>query len=420
MSPRAFVVTDHVQIARVIEHHLATIWNEAQCRVYAPKSSGRLHPAFTAAGFDLAVVDERADHGRGGQWLANLLHRPEFPPIIYLLAKDDPSALVQARSQGAVDCFVRDRIDHTRFAAAARTAFERRDVMMQRLQSGPDYVRVCRFGTVAIQGYRYVRELAEGAGGGSAKVYLAESEAAGEMVVLKVLHLETEGSEGGNVVYARFLQEFELISRIRHPNVVRLLDQGVADDHTYIAMEYFPKGDLRARMSEAIAPKLALKWLAQMAAALEAVHARGVLHRDLKPGNVMLRADGSVALIDFGIAKYSHAKTSLTAAGAIFGTPYYMSPEQGHGEGVDQRSDLYSIGIIFYEMLMRKKPFLAPTPMGVIYLHRNAPVPMLGEAFTALQPLIDGLLAKKPQDRFESAAALSREIERLRTLEAFA
>jgi tRNA A-37 threonylcarbamoyl transferase component Bud32 len=418
MSPRAFVVTDNVQVGRVVEHHLTTVWSLAQCRVYSPKSSGRLHPSFTAAGYELAIVDERVDHGRGAQWLANLLHRPDFPPILYLLAKDDPQSVAQARAAGAVDAFRRNRIDHERFSTVARAAVERRTVQMQQFRNGPDYVRACRFGNVVIQGHRFVRELASNAEGSGTKVYLGESEVVGEMVVLKVLPLQ-EG-ESSKLAYARFLQEYETISRIRHPNVVRILDFGVADDHAYIAMEYFPKGDLRTRMNEPIAPRLALEWLGQMASALEAVHACGVLHRDLKPGNVMLRADGSVALIDFGIAKYNQAQTSLTAAGAIFGTPYYMSPEQGHGEPVDERSDLYSLGVIFYEMLMRRKPFLAPSPMGVIYLHRNAPMPTLSESLSALQPLVDRLLAKRPEDRFPSAAALAAEIETLRRSEAFA
>jgi eukaryotic-like serine/threonine-protein kinase len=412
-APRVFVVTDHVQVGRVIEHHLTTIWPDAQCRVYSPKSSGHLHPSFTAAGFHLAFVDARADHGRGDEWLANLLHRPEFPPVIFLLANEEQSVRAKARTQGAIDSFVRDRIEHTRLAAVARTAIDRRDAFMREIRHAPDYHERCRFGDVVIPGERCVRELAQG---GSTAVYLAESEAVGDMVVLKVLPID-ESAPDSHVPYARFLQEYDLISRIRHPNVVRILDMGIADNHAYIAMEYFARGDLRARMAKAISPKLALNWLAQMAA-LETVHALGVLHRDLKPGNVMLRADGSVALIDFGIAKFTQAKTTITAAGTIFGTPYYMSPEQGHGEEVDARSDLYSLGVIFYEMLMRRKPFTAPTPMGVIYLHRNAPV--LHANFAALQRLLDKLLAKKPEDRFASAAQLFAELERLRGLETYA
>jgi serine/threonine protein kinase len=224
-------------------------------------------------------------------------------------------------------------------------------------------------------------------------------------VVLKVLRDSAEAGDE-HIQFARFLQEYELISKVRHPNVVRIYDLGIADDHAYIAMEYFPRGDLRARIAKPLPPSVALAYLTQMASALEVVHAVGVLHRDLKPGNIMLRADNSVAIIDFGLAKQSDLKTDITSTGEIFGTPYYMSPEQGHGQALDERSDLYSLGIIFYEMLTHKKPYLAPTPMGVIYLHGNAPLPQLDGELQRYQPLLDRLLAKNPADRFASAAEL--------------
>jgi serine/threonine protein kinase len=147
-----------------------------------------------------------------------------------------------------------------------------------------------------------------------------------------------------------------------------------------------------------------------MASALEVVHEVGVLHRDLKPGNIMLRADNSLAIIDFGLAKQSELKAEITGTGEIFGTPYYMSPEQGHGQQLDVRSDLYSLGVIFYEMLTHKKPYLAATPMGVIYLHGNAPIPRLEGELAAYQPLLERLLAKEPGDRFASAADLVHAI----------
>jgi serine/threonine protein kinase len=151
-----------------------------------------------------------------------------------------------------------------------------------------------------------------------------------------------------------------------------------------------------------------------MAAALEVVHAVGVLHRDLKPGNIMLRADGSVALIDFGLAKHVRVDAEITATGEIFGTPYYMSPEQGHAQQLDERSDLYSLGVIFYEMLMRQKPYLAQSPMGVIYMHANAPIPLLPESLRNYQQLLNKLLAKDPIHRLTSASALLAKIEELR------
>jgi serine/threonine protein kinase len=232
------------------------------------------------------------------------------------------------------------------------------------------------------------------------------------MVVLKVLR-EAPDAADAHVQFARFLQEYEVISKIRHPNIVRIHDLGIADDHAYIAMEYFSRGDLRAQIAQITDPEAALSLLLQITRALEVVHAVGVLHRDLKPGNIMRRADGSLALIDFGLAKQFNATGEMTGIGQIFGTPYYMSPEQGHGQLLDARSDLYSLGVIFYEMLNHRKPFVASTPLGVIYLHANAPVPILDGDLQRYQPLLDRMLAKQASDRFASAAELAAAIDAL-------
>jgi serine/threonine protein kinase len=144
----------------------------------------------------------------------------------------------------------------------------------------------------------------------------------------------------------------------------------------------------------------------QMAQALAALHEAGVLHRDLKPGNVMLREDDSVVLIDFGLSKQLELDASITGSGEIFGTPYYMSPEQGHGQDTDARSDLYSLGIMFYEMLMRRKPYVAGTPMQVIYKHAHSPLPELRPELKRFESILHNCIAKDPERRYASAEQL--------------
>jgi eukaryotic-like serine/threonine-protein kinase len=408
VAPRVMIVTDHTDLARALEQHISIVWSDAECRVHAPLVSGRLHSAFRAIGYDVVLLDHRSERGRGEEWLENFLYRNGFPPVIYLAPGDDPALAARVVKRGAVDFAIRERIDHRRLANSLREAVQRRrqDFALERTR--PQAEQESCFGPVKILGHRFVRELAIG---GTSMVYLAESERAGEMVVLKVLRDAPETGDE-QLQYSRFLQEYELISRIRHPNVVRIFDLGISDDHAYIAMEYFPRGDLRAKIAKGIEPRQALQYLGQMAAALLVVHEVGVLHRDLKPGNIMERSDGSLALIDFGLAKHVDVQVEVTGTGEIFGTPYYMSPEQGHGQPLDVRSDLYSLGVIFYEMLTRKKPFLAPTPMGVIYLHGNAPIPELPAQLAAYRPIAEKLLAKAPAQRFASAHELLSEISR--------
>jgi serine/threonine protein kinase len=228
-------------------------------------------------------------------------------------------------------------------------------------------------------------------------------------VVLKVFSQVPDVSER-LISFDRFLQEYEIVAGLKHQNIVRIHDLGVADDHAYIAMEHFPAGDLRQRMKAPLSPATALDYVEQIASALNAIHAVGVLHRDLKPANVMLRGDGSLCLIDFGLAKANEMEASLTGTREIFGTPYYMSPEQGHAEEIDGRSDLYSLGVMFFEMLTGHKPYTGATAMEVIYKHKRAELPEIAPQFADYQEILRRLLAKSPADRYQSAGALLEAI----------
>jgi serine/threonine protein kinase len=220
-------------------------------------------------------------------------------------------------------------------------------------------------------------------------------------MVLKVLRQVPDLSDGLGA-FDRFLQEYEMIAGIDHPNIVRIHDLGVSDDHAHIAMEYLPGGGLRERIDQGLTEEDAIDYTRQIAGALGQLHSLGIMHRDLKPGNIMLRTDGSLALIDFGLAKRMRLAQEITGQGAIFGTPYYMSPEQGHAAKVDERSDIYSLGVIFYEMLTGEKPFVGDDAMGIIYQHTKAPIPLLPEPVGHHQALINRMLAKRPEDRPQS------------------
>jgi serine/threonine-protein kinase PpkA len=255
-------------------------------------------------------------------------------------------------------------------------------------------------GHVLIEDYRLVRKLGEG---GIASVYLAQPMAGGAPQVLKVLRLD---DSNGDMDLHRFIQEFALLAQIDHPNVARIFRQDFSGGNAYIAMEFFPQGDLRSRMRQALDPGIVMYFLMQIASGLEAIHRAGIVHRDLKPDNVMMREDGTLAIADFGIAKQMSMHITDTGAGDIVGTPYYLSPEQALGRTVDARCDLYSLGILAYEMFTGTKPYLAATARDLLLMHVNDPIPVLPPAHQRFQPVLDKMLAKDPAQRYESATAL--------------
>lgn len=260
-------------------------------------------------------------------------------------------------------------------------------------------------GHVLIENYRLLRKIGEG---GIATIYLAQPMGGGAAQVLKVLRMDR-----GDEDLQRFIQEYALLAQIDHPNVARIFKQDFNAGNAYIAMEFFPLGDLRARMRKALDPGIAVYYLKQIAAGLEAIHQVGIVHRDLKPDNVMLRQDGILAIADFGVAKQVTMQLTDTGAGEVVGTPYYLSPEQAMGKPVDQRCDIYSLGVLAYEMLTGNKPYYASTAQALLQQHVSAPVPKLPPQFKHLQPVLDRMMAKDPAQRYASATELLDDLERL-------
>jgi DNA-binding response OmpR family regulator len=235
-----------------------------------------------------------------------------------------------------------------------------------------------------------------------AVVYLATSSHRGHNVALKVSKTLSEESAG-----RQFLErEYTAIMAVRSPLVVEIYDYGLHAGLEYIAMEYLPRGDLKARIQRGVSEQDALHYLVQMASALQVVHEAGLVHRDLKPPNVMLRENDGVALIDFGLARSLQGNTASTHTGVLLGSPYYMSPEQALGEALDARSDFYSLGIICYEMLTGNKPYTGGTAMEVLQQHVSAPVPALPPQLSRYQSFLVRLLAKSRGERFATAAEI--------------
>lgn len=388
----------------LIRKHAEIEWPDARVVEHRIGKDPEFEPQFAAVGYDAVIVVGAAPTTDIEDFAVSLLGRAEFAPVVLVLLEDPPASL-PSDTHGLYRLYGR-KVDRDQLVRAIASASNEHRQALSLMRSNPDYDKRYRFGSVMIRGHRCIRQVGSG---GMCTIYLAESERAGSVVVLKVFSQVPDVSER-IVSFDRFLREYEIVAGLNHQNIVRIYDLGVADDHAYIAMEHFPAGDLRARMKSPVSPGMAVRFLIQIASALEAIHSVGILHRDLKPANVMLRADGSLSLIDFGLAKTEQEDTSLTGTREIFGTPYYMSPEQGHAEEIDARSDIYSLGVIFYEMLTGKKPYNGATAMEVIYKHKRAEIPELAPPLSAYGPLLRRMIAKAPADRFQSAAALLKAV----------
>jgi serine/threonine-protein kinase PpkA len=258
-----------------------------------------------------------------------------------------------------------------------------------------------------IPGYQIERELGEGA---MATVYLATQRSLERKVALKVMAPALAADPS---FCERFLREGKTLARLSHPHTVTIYDIGNVGHHYYMAMEYLPNGTLKDRIAAGVAPEQGLRWLRQIASALGYAHAQGLVHRDVKPANILFRADGNAVLSDFGIAKSLEDRTQFTQAGFAVGTPSYMSPEQARGQQIDGRADLYALGVVFYEILTGKLPYSGNDSLSTALAHLTEPLPELPLDQVRFQGILRKLLAKDPAERFANADALIAALDNL-------
>ncbi len=251
-----------------------------------------------------------------------------------------------------------------------------------------------------IAGYRLVKTIAES---NMAAVYLARNDELPQPVALKVQALK-----GRYVVSEadrqRFVRECQILSALNHRSIADVLDFGITDDYLYLALEYFPCGSLRDRLKNPVSEADAMNYARQIGEALAVLHAAHVVHRDLKPSNLMLTDDNRVILIDFGSACMQLEASDLSRSDLCTGTPYYVCPEQIDNRDPDGRGDLYSLGVVLFEMLAGALPYVGNTLAEIFAGHHSSPVPRLPQRAARYQAIVDRLLAKDPADRYASAS----------------
>ncbi len=369
---------------------------------------GRPSDNFDWSPYSVLLLDYKlGEYEDGLEWLKSFRNLPNFPPTIILTAEGDEYIAVRSVKLGAADYINKKDISPNRLKELTEEAaeFTKEKVIHQQeiLDDATQIIKNIRKDKERLPeadlkiGYKFVRMIGQG---GMSSVYLAEQTSNRLSVVLKIIDL-TEIND--QKLVTRFVQEAEMIAGLDSPFVVKVYEHGITEDYGFIAMEFFSRGDLKQRMELKPPPEVAFNYMTHIVYGLNAIHRIGVIHRDLKPANIIFRGDDSLALADFGISKKIGGESSVTTYGQILGTPHYMSPEQGEGYPIDYRSDLYSAGILLFELLTGEKPYTAMLPAALIYQHVHADLPTLPEELSAYQHIIDKSLSKDPDHRYQTA-----------------
>lgn len=427
-SPRIAVIAGAIGYRQVLTAFLRSAWPAAAIEEIDPFSqtmrgagmvfgaqadlllvAGLGTPAEAISALGRLGVVPRAAPGHAAA--DDAMQTAHAAPVVLLASQDLAShaqALIEA---GAAAVLLKDALSRETLVGLIGSLLNGTPVSMESLLAHTNAGNESQFGIFkfsveherVLLAVENVRPLATLAANPMAQVFLGERLTDGKRVVVK-FPLSTPYHDTG--LARQFCDRYLYLSGLDGRHVVRYLDAGISGSWPYVVLEYLPAGDLRQRMAAGITTSAALRVLAQIGEALATLHAGGFAHMDIKPENIFFRADGSLALIDFNISTVFGRVARNRLTGDVLGSPFYMSPEQGRGAPVDGRSDLYSAGIIFFEMLTGERPYAGENSAQVIFRHLHDEVPLLPRRIRDLQPLVDQLLAKDPAERFATAGDL--------------
>jgi eukaryotic-like serine/threonine-protein kinase len=406
VGPILVVVGGDTKRLQWLTHHVTSHWPSAQVTTLRAGETAILSRLIAERTPDAVLL--QADFGNEAlagtvlNGMAQLLRMQPALHCILLAENGNEISAVRSFKGGAKDYLSLPQITRDQLLTAVGEACAKRRIAAQ---AAAIMANSENSSIIEVPGYSIVKEIATS---NFSSVFLARSDRLRRNVVLKVMRRGESERELGDA--ERFQREYEIISSITHRAIAEIHDFGSVPGHLYLAMEYFPCGDLRDRLRNPLSVDESLYYLRAIAEALRVIHVFGILHRDLKPANVMLREDNSPVLIDFGLARRSLDEVGNTGVGQVLGSPYYISPEQAQGQRVDVRTDLYSLGVMFYEMLTGQRPYGGRSAVAIMSQHTGSPVPTLPEATSAQQPLVDRLMAKQQNSRYASVDELLADL----------
>ena len=411
VTPRILIAGRDEQQRQWLRHHLQTLWPDADPPSFDLDDFARQRENITRRKYDIVLLCasfnvEANGSSEGTDWLRQLRRQRLLPPLITVAAGGNELTAIRASRLGAAAYLPRDLLDAQLLERTLRKVLHASRRRGRRLASATRRRSDKVSPRLEIPRYSLLRQIGRSA---RARVWLARSEGLQRPVALKI----SEPGDGDQADVQHFAREYGAIAALRDPSIVDIYDYGVHDGREFLAMEYFACGDLKQRLLHPLSCDEAVRYAHRIATALRVVHDAGILHRDLKPPNIMLRPDGSVVLIDFGLAKDMNAATHSTAIGVLRGSPYYMSPEQVQGRELDARSDQYALGVVFFEMLTGHKPYTGISAMDLMQQHVSGERPPLAPHLALYEPLLARLMARDREARCPDMHAVLTELNQL-------